>query len=147
MLVQNNEDIRVLYVGDIKQSIYKFRNARPDTFLNKQKTVDVISLDTNYRSSSKVIDFVNKTFKNILNDEEKYDINYKDGHIMDSGNQSYNDDLSADVFLIEMYKSDDSRVKNDAVEEAFVIGNKINELLKDKKIEKYGDVAILARNK
>ena len=147
MLIENNEDIRVLYVGDIKQSIYKFRNARPDTFLNKQKTVDVISLDTNYRSSSKVIDFVNKTFKNILNDEEKYDINYKDGHIMDSGNQSYNNDQSADVFLIEMYKSDESRVKNDAVEEAFVIGNKINELLNNNKIRKYSDVAILARNK
>lgn len=147
MLILNNEDIRVLYVGDIKQSIYKFRNARPDTFLKKQKEVSVISLDTNYRSSNKVIDFVNKSFKNILNDEVKYDINYKQGHVMESGNKKYNEDKSADVFLIEMYKDDESRTRNDAVEEAFVIGNKINELLESNKIDKYSDVAILARNK
>lgn len=147
MLIENNEKIRVLYVGDIKQSIYKFRNAKPDTFLAKQKEVELISLDTNYRSSNKVISFVNDIFTNILTDEEKHDINYVNGHIMESGNSSFAKDKDADVFLLEMFKDEKSRVRNDSVEEAFVIGNKIKELLKEGKIKQYKDVAILARNK
>lgn len=147
MLINGNEKIKVLYVGDLKQSIYKFRNAKPDTFIQKQKDVEVISLDTNYRSSTKVINFVNDVFVNIMDDEVKYDLNYKNGHIMESGNASFNDDISADVHLIEMFKEEKSRIKNDAVEEAFIIGNKINELLKLGKINKYSDVAILSRNK
>src|SRR5699024_10677814 len=50
-------------------------------------------------------------------------------------------------FLLEMFKDEKSRVRNDSVEEAFVIGNKIKELLKEGKIKQYKDVAILARNK
>ena len=147
MLIEDNELINVLYVGDIKQSIYKFRNARPDTFLRKQEEVKVISLDTNYRSSSKVIKFVNDLFIEMLNDEKVYDINYKHGHIMESGNTSFNSDINADVYSLELHKEEGARDKNDPVEEAFVIGNKIKELMDNKVIKKYSEVAILARNK
>ena len=39
MLIKDNDEIKVLYVGDIKQSIYKFRDAKPETFIEKLKTV------------------------------------------------------------------------------------------------------------
>lgn len=147
MLIKDNNNIHALYVGDIKQSIYKFRDAIPDIFLEKQNTVKNISLDINYRSSKKIIDFVNKIFTNILNDEEKYDINYKLGHFMESGSKNYLNDPYSDVYLLETYKDEDDRKDTDSVEEAFVVGNKIKELKEKNIINKYSEVAILARNR
>ncbi|CCV63922.1 ATP-dependent helicase/nuclease subunit A [Alteracholeplasma palmae J233] len=148
MLIKDNEDIHVLYVGDIKQSIYKFRNAKPETFIKKLETIKSITLSTNYRSSKKIIDFVNGLFVNILDNKEKYDIDYKDNHHMESGSKAYDmNDTSSDVFLEELYTEDEDKSKNDPVEEAFVIGHKIKELIKEKKLKDYKDAAILLRNK
>lgn len=144
MLIKDNDDIKVLYVGDIKQSIYKFRNAKPKTFINKLNTVNKIALTTNYRSSSNIIDFVNKIFKNIFDDESKYDINYLDNHYMESGSKAFSkDDMSADVFLLEM---DNGETKQDLIEEAFIVGEKIKELIQSGEVKNYGDIAILSRN-
>ncbi|VEU80601.1 UvrD-helicase domain-containing protein [Haploplasma axanthum] len=147
MLIENNNDINVLYVGDIKQSIYKFRNAKPETFIEKLDTVNVISLSTNYRSSKRIIDFVNDIFLKILNNKEKYDIDYSDNHYMQSGSKLFSeDDSSADIFIEEIYTEDPAKSKYDAVEEAFVVGLKIKGLLETKKVSAYKDVAILSRN-
>lgn len=68
-------------VGDVKQSIYRFRNADPTIFLDKYKNFPAlenckrIDLSTNFRSRRNVIDAVNFVFENIMT-EEKYEINY-----------------------------------------------------------------------
>ncbi|MCX2683575.1 RecB-like helicase [Campylobacter sp. MIT 21-1685] len=54
------------YVGDKKQSIYRFRNGKKELFDDLQKRFSQIqkeSLDTNYRSSEVLVDFINDTFK------------------------------------------------------------------------------------
>ena len=59
-------------VGDVKQSIYSFRQARPDLFLSKQQEYsDVppkmeIDLTGNFRSRREVIDSVNRVFERIM---------------------------------------------------------------------------------
>lgn len=67
-------------VGDVKQSIYKFRLAMPELFLEKYKTYDTmdideegninesqrIDLDKNFRSRKVVLDFVNAIFAQIM---------------------------------------------------------------------------------
>ncbi len=59
-------------VGDVKQSIYRFRLARPEIFLEKYDRfgdtgVDRrIDLNQNFRSRSEVIDFVNIIFRQIM---------------------------------------------------------------------------------
>lgn len=60
-------------VGDIKQSIYRFRMARPDLFLEKYNTYTEevssnrkILLSSNFRSSKNIVDTVNKIFKPLM---------------------------------------------------------------------------------
>lgn len=52
------------YVGDVKQSIYRFRggNASLFGFVREHHAVELEYLDTNYRSSEQVVSFVNETF-------------------------------------------------------------------------------------
>ena len=62
-------------VGDVKQSIYSFRQARPDLFIDKQKEYDKIpphmevDLSGNFRSRGEVIDSVNRVFERIMHEE------------------------------------------------------------------------------
>lgn len=58
-------------VGDIKQSIYKFRLARPEIFAEKRERYHsedstVITLSENYRSRAAVVDSVNAIFEQIM---------------------------------------------------------------------------------
>ena len=61
-------------VGDVKQSIYKFRLARPEIFMEKLENYDKtdgaslrrIDLHRNFRSRRRVLDFVNYIFRRIM---------------------------------------------------------------------------------
>jgi len=65
-----------LGVGDIKQSIYAFRGAQPDIFLEQLSRVSPtpasereglrVDLNTNFRSAKGILDFVNKIFSRIM---------------------------------------------------------------------------------
>ena len=58
------------YVGDPKQSIYRFRGGKRELFdfvLKENKIIKLENLNTNYRSSKNIIDFVNDTFLNLPN--------------------------------------------------------------------------------
>lgn len=60
--------IPFIMIGDPKQSIYKFRGADIYAYLSAKKGVDLhYTLDTNYRSSSKMIEGVNHFFKGSAN--------------------------------------------------------------------------------
>ncbi len=75
----------LFFVGDVKQSIYRFRQANPDNFINVMETFDeykenddknaFINLSTNHRSSQEVVDFVNYIFSHIMK-KDMGDINY-----------------------------------------------------------------------
>lgn len=67
-------DNNLFMVGDIKQSIYKFRLAEPDIFKEKysrfsspdeEKSVK-IDLNQNFRSKIRIIDAINKAFANTM---------------------------------------------------------------------------------
>ncbi len=65
-------------VGDVKQSIYKFRLAEPEIFQNKyrlyssgeQENSSKIDLNKNFRSKRPVVDFINNVFESTM---EGYD--------------------------------------------------------------------------
>ena len=78
-------------VGDVKQSIYRFRQAKPEIFLQKYATYDTdlsskykkIMLYKNFRSRKEVVDSVNYIFEHIMsknlgeidyNEEEKLNL-------------------------------------------------------------------------
>lgn len=71
-LVHSKRDL--FLVGDVKQSIYGFRNTNPQIFIDKQilfgdennnETV-AISLNYNYRTDQKILDFVNFVFGKLM---------------------------------------------------------------------------------
>ena len=63
-------------VGDVKQSIYRFRQARPELIMDKMETYTEgegafsrIDLDRNFRSREEVLDFVNFVFSQLMRKE------------------------------------------------------------------------------
>ncbi len=60
---------RLFFVGDPKQSIYRFRRADIGTYLRAQERFgegSPVSLTTNFRSSATVIDWVNRVFSQVI---------------------------------------------------------------------------------
>ncbi len=74
-------------VGDVKQSIYRFRQACPALFINMLSSFNTqkgiyprkILLNGNFRTRSEITDFINHIFLNLMT-EEASEINYSDGH-------------------------------------------------------------------
>lgn len=98
-MISNNN---VYMVGDIKQSIYRFRGSNPSIFKRKYENytnnVDGCKIDLikNFRSRSEVLDNINKLFC-LLMDIGIGDASYKDMHQMVYGNNSY------DVSMVDGY--------------------------------------------
>ena len=102
----------VYMVGDIKQSIYRFRNANPYIFKEKyenyQKGIDgfKIDLNKNFRSRKEVLDNVNLMF-DLLMDSVVGGANYKTSHRMVFGNTSYEEQGKSDTsHQMEVYRYD-----------------------------------------
>ena len=80
-----NEFKTFFYVGDTKQSIYRFRGGKRELFdyvLKTNKQVEVEILNTNYRSCENIVSFVNECFKKVPSYEyyDQYAI-HKDGYV------------------------------------------------------------------
>ncbi|MQS88538.1 helicase-exonuclease AddAB subunit AddA [Companilactobacillus mishanensis] len=165
----SNKNNHMFMVGDIKQSIYGFRQAAPYIFTGKYQEFqkednpnELIQLSKNFRSSVPVDNFVNTIFKSIF-DEQIGDVKY-DKSVQLVAGTSFPDDVDADT---EMYllnddqstnEMDDSVVENKRISKIRFVAKKIKELKeqnfkvfdgkKGKYRElKYSDIAILARNK
>ncbi|MDT8304232.1 MAG: UvrD-helicase domain-containing protein, partial [Sedimentisphaerales bacterium] len=86
----------VLEVGDVKQSIYAFRGAQPDIFLEQLKHASGeiekaqgglrVDLNLNFRSAKGILDFVNKIFSRIMTDSFAK-IDYDESHKLKPGNE------------------------------------------------------------
>ncbi|MFS9171657.1 helicase-exonuclease AddAB subunit AddA [Streptococcus infantis] len=101
-------------VGDIKQSIYRFRQADPQIFNEKFHSFaqddtegQLILLKENFRSSSEILDATNDVFKHLM-DEEVGEISYDGMHQLVFGNTDIqsNPENKAEVLLYD--KDDDS---------------------------------------
>ena len=155
--ISNNN---VYMVGDIKQSIYRFRNANPYIFKNKydsySKNINGIKIDLNknFRSREEVINNINLMFDRIM-DDTIGGASYRVSHRMVYGNPMYQGDGDSGVnnnFEVYSYLNE-TIFKKDEVE-AFIIASDIkNKIIngypifgKDTKgirKAKYSDFAIL----
>ena len=131
-LISNNN---VYMVGDIKQSIYRFRNANPDIFHNKynlySKASGGVKIDllNNFRSRREVIDGINLIFNYVMS-EFIGGADYKNYHQMLFGNTSYlkegkvNQNNNLEIYN---YSYDNNMPYTKDEIEAFIIANDINE--------------------
>ena len=152
----------VFMVGDIKQSIYRFRNANPDIFAGKLLTYGkeegghAIYVQKNFRSRLEVIDFVNKLFEKIMS-EEVGEVDYTKGQALEFGNTYLYGTEPKNEFKATVLSYELSEEHEKAELEAMAIANDIidkvqNGFLIDVKDEgkracDWGDFAILMPTK
>ncbi|MDE6407912.1 MAG: UvrD-helicase domain-containing protein [Anaeroplasmataceae bacterium] len=144
-------------VGDIKQSIYRFRNANPYIFKEKYSRYsnleDGIKIDLthNFRSRKEVVEDINLIFSNLMT-LAFGDANYAYEHMMRFGQKEYEKSLNKEDYHMNILTYDAQEGFSDEEVEAFICGSKIKELmsqnhlcLKKDKFEplKYSDIAIL----
>lgn len=131
-------DHNVYMVGDIKQSIYRFRNANPYIFKSKydlysQSNQDKkIDLNKNFRSRREVLDNINTIFTLIMGDKLG-GANYLESHQMIFGNGSYLKEDAGHGHDMEIFRysyDKDSGFTRDEIE-AFMIADDILKKLRD----------------
>lgn len=143
-------------VGDIKQSIYRFRLAMPEIFNAKKheylpydKDSDAdgqkIILDSNFRSRKGICDYTNFVFSILMNNEIG-EIVYNKDEYLNNGNTNYpeSDIPCAQIKILET--ADDPNVA-EAIQIAKFIMDKVNSCEQiDGRNICYSDFAILFRN-
>ena len=127
-LISNNN---VYMVGDIKQSIYRFRNANPyifkgkyDLYSNTSKGIK-IDLLKNFRSREEVLSDINLLFNDLMTDDIG-GADYKKSHQMIFGNKTYNEDGHTNQnYNLELLTYKNDKTFSNAEKEIFIIGEDI----------------------
>ncbi|NMA93725.1 MAG: helicase-exonuclease AddAB subunit AddA, partial [Clostridiales bacterium] len=99
----------VFMVGDVKQCIYKFRNAEPEIFLECYRAYKaggdgrVVDLSNNFRSKKEIIDFVNYIFEKLMT-RDNCGMDYGEDEILVKGS-SYEGPISypPEFYLIDSF--------------------------------------------
>ena len=132
------ENDNVYMVGDIKQSIYRFRNANPFIFKDKYdryaKNIGgkKIDLNKNFRSRFEVLDNINKIFDDIM-DDNFGGANYQESHRMVFGNNTYvnegktEQDYNFDIYNYQLDKDSPYKKYTKDEIEAFIIAKDIKD--------------------
>ena len=164
-----NQRKNIFMVGDVKQSIYRFRLARPELFMEKYKSYSVedgeeqrIDLHKNFRSRAQVLESVNFIFRQIMGENlggiayDKDAALYPGADFPAGGSREF---VKTEVLLVE---KDGAELEEEAGDqnaqelEALAIAQRIQgmvgrEEIVDKKTGKYrpveyGDIVILLRS-
>lgn len=159
----------IFMVGDVKQSIYRFRLARPELFMEKYHSYSLedseeqrIDLHKNFRSRAEVLNSVNYIFRQIMG-EDLGGITYDDDNALYPG-ASFPDGedpefVRTEVLIVENdgeEAQDEQEQKNAREMEALAIAQRIHRMIgKDRILDKetgeyreirYGDIVILLRS-
>lgn len=145
-------------VGDLKQSIYRFRNANPYLFQKKydmfrqKKGGENIDLLHNFRSREEVLGDINRVFNNLMT----YDFggaDYLQNHQMKFGNKMYEAKNPSENYQMEIITYEEKQTDFTKEEiEAFYIAKDIKRKIEDQyqvldngvlRPAKYDDFAIL----
>lgn len=154
-------DNNIFMVGDVKQSIYKFRLAEPELFKDKYRKYKngeiekskKIDLNRNFRSKSPILSWINDRFRPIMDGYNREEELYPG--FEDDGEYSF-------VPKVNLLSTEFSNVEDEYIlelnnreREALLIGKIIKENLgkeyydnKSNSVKKlrYGDMVILTRN-
>ena len=161
------ENNNIYMVGDVKQSIYRFRMARPELFMEKYNTYTSddsahqrIDLHKNFRSRNEVLDFTNDIFYKIMA-ADLGNVQYDDDAALYPGASYPKETMRPELLLVDYKDEDLSEIiedeDGDKVKiEALLIANRIRSLMEngmvtDKKTGQlravqYRDIVILSRS-
>ena len=157
-LSKNGENL--FMVGDVKQSIYRFRLADPLIFTDKyekysfltdaDKTAPIkILLQENFRSRQEVIDGINSVFTACMS-KKLGEIDYDENALLRCGGVYDDSGCAPELILIDV-KGDEDDLRDKTEKEAAVVAEKIRELMASGMTVSgralgYGDIALLMRS-
>ncbi len=137
--ISKNEG-NMFFVGDVKQSIYRFRQAMPEIFLRRRDSVPAfdgenyparVNLGANFRSKSNVTKAINFVFNQLMS-PQLGEIDYNENEQLNAMASGFAEHAQADV---EFYLRDDSA---DTSEPEFV-ADYVEKLLASGRLIKDGD--------
>ena len=165
----------IFMVGDVKQSIYKFRQARPELFMDKYEKYseiqpnnlgEKIKLYKNFRSRENVLDVTNEVFENIMS-KAFGEIDYNEDEFLNYGATYYDESKEkteiAEINVIDLKEepeeneddeNEQEKIEKTEIEAKFVaqkiktlIDSKFQVLDKEKGMRDatYKDIVILLR--
>ena len=144
----------VFMVGDMKQSIYRFRFAVPELFMQKYSSYPTVPgkqrvlLQNNFRSRPEILRFANFIFSRIMTPKTG-EINYADGNEL-VPSPAYDENPPEKTILPEVYIVEGGRPEGRKCE-AYLVCRRIEQMVGHEEIEdegktrkiRYSDIAIL----
>lgn len=151
----------IFMVGDVKQSIYRFRLSRPELFMEKFHTYGLedsktqrIDLHKNFRSRPEVLDVVNRIFCQVMA-EDLGGVAYDDQAALYPG-AVYPEVSDVDTEILVVDTAGDEAKGKEKKLEARLIAGRIRSLLEEGQVMdqgsgllrpvKYSDIVILVRS-
>ena len=158
----SRDETNLFMVGDVKQSIYGFRQAMPELFIRRRDSYPTydgehfpasITLGNNFRSRTEVTEAANFVFRQLMT-REAGGIDYDDREaLVPSAVYPENPDCAAELLVVDSSLNDEEDTKDAA--EARIIAKRIREMMADFTVTdkgtarpaRYGDFCILLRSK
>ncbi len=159
--LKDGRTTNIFMVGDVKQSIYRFRQARPQLFLEKERDYrkgdeegsdgQVLFLNRNYRSRNEILEAVNYVFRRLMREDfggiiydENVQLNPPKGREKMPGPE-----VLPELLILDPEETEEAEaavpVSSDILE-ARMIGNRILELVKGDSPYSFRDIVILQRS-
>ena len=149
-------------VGDIKQSIYRFRLAMPEIFNKKKESFSLYSeentdvnekiiLDQNFRSKKGICEYVNFMFSNLMS-KKIGELDYREEDYLYNGFNYFENGIPCAQIKVLDYTESDEKVENEARYVAKLILEKIKNkemISEDEEVLRevnFGDFAVLFRS-
>ena len=158
------DESNIFMVGDVKQSIYKFRQSKPEIFLGKKEIFNnfnkenpvypaKIILGKNFRSDDGVIDFINFIFENLMS-KKSGEIEYNQEEKLISGlskSENQNTENAVDLKIINLNGEKENKYTYESKAIAKTIAEMIASgfIIKSKNFQRkatYSDFCILLRS-
>ncbi len=109
----------IFMVGDVKQSIYRFRQARPELFLEKydkykleernETSGEKIQLFKNFRSRKNILDITNNIFKNIMS-KDIGEIEYTENEYLNYGASYPEINEKSEIYVINLKEPEEDEL-------------------------------------
>ncbi len=149
-------------VGDVKQSIYRFRLADPTLFLDKYNTYSFdedapcrkIVFQQNFRSDDNVLSAVNQVFSHAMREKETEIAYDKDAMLYPGGNKRAG--APVEIYLLHQSEEEDGEGELTRAYryEAALVAKRIRDMMKTVQVSdkgglrplRYRDIALLIRN-
>jgi len=132
----------MFFVGDVKQSIYRFRLAEPTIFIDRYQSSEPVAagaqrsrleLNSNFRSRPEVLSLCNFVFSRIMS-QQFGDIDYDDGQRLYAGRKCTGQ-CPAELYVIDSESDDDENDEEKIVLEARLAANRIRQMLQQEVLQ------------